>query len=38
MEKLLTLKEAKKLTGVTTRTIIHWNKEGVKGIKQLISG
>ncbi|MCX8178161.1 MAG: MerR family transcriptional regulator [Candidatus Bathyarchaeota archaeon] len=29
MEKLFTLKEAKKLLGVTTRTIQRWDKEGV---------
>jgi len=28
MEKLYTLKEAKKLLGVTTRTIQRWDKEG----------
>ncbi|RZN57157.1 MAG: IS607 family transposase, partial [Candidatus Methanomethylicota archaeon] len=28
MEKLYTLKEAKKLLGVTTRTIQRWDKQG----------
>lgn len=28
MERLLTLKEAKKFLGVTTRTIQRWDKEG----------
>ena len=28
MEKLYTLKEAKKLLGVTTKTIQRWDKEG----------
>ncbi|MGC9145967.1 MAG: MerR family transcriptional regulator, partial [Nitrososphaeria archaeon] len=28
MERLYTLKEAKKLLGVTTRTIQRWDKEG----------
>ncbi len=28
MEKLYTLKEAKKLLGVTTRTIQRWDKDG----------
>ncbi|NHV60291.1 MAG: MerR family transcriptional regulator, partial [Candidatus Verstraetearchaeota archaeon] len=28
MEKLYTLKEAKKLLGITTKTIQRWDKEG----------
>jgi len=28
MEKLYTLKEAKKLLGVTTKTVQRWDKEG----------
>jgi DNA-binding transcriptional MerR regulator len=28
MEKLYTLKEAKRLLGVTTKTIQRWDKEG----------
>jgi len=38
MEKLYTLKEAKKLLGVTTRAIKRWDKEGkIKDVKQLVS-
>jgi putative resolvase len=38
MEKLYTLKEAKKLLGVTTRTIQRWDKEGKIRVVRTIGG
>lgn len=38
MEKLYTLKEAKKLLGVTTRTIQRWDKEGKIRVIRTIGG
>ncbi|SRR5579875_57280 len=38
MERLLTLKEAKKLLGVTTRTIQRWDKEGKIKVVRTIGG
>ena len=38
MERLYTLKEAKKLLGVTTRTIQRWDKEGKRGVVRIIGG
>jgi putative resolvase len=39
MERLYTLKEAKKLLGVTTRTIQRWDKEGkIRVVRKLVSG
>lgn len=38
MEKLYTLKEARKLLGVTTRTIQRWDKEGKIRIVRTIGG
>ncbi len=38
MEKLYTLKEAKKLLGVTTRTIQRWDKEGKIRVVRTVGG
>ncbi len=38
MERLLTLKEAKKLLGVTTRTIQRWDREGKIKVVRTIGG
>jgi putative resolvase len=38
MEKLYTLKEAKKLLGVTTRTIQRWDKEGKIRVVRTLGG
>jgi len=38
MEKLYTLKEAKKLLGVTTKTIQRWDKEGKIRVVRTIGG
>jgi len=38
MEKLYTLKEAKKLLGVTTRTIQRWDKDGKIKVVRTIGG
>jgi putative resolvase len=38
MEKLYTLKEAKKLLGVTTRTIQRWDKDGKIRVVRTIGG
>jgi putative resolvase len=38
MEKLYTLKEAKKLLGVTTKTIQRWDKEGKMRVVRTIGG
>jgi putative resolvase len=38
MERLYTLKEAKKLLGVTTRTIQRWDREGKIRIVRTVSG
>jgi len=38
MEKLYTLKEAKRLLGVTTRTIQHWDKDGKIKVVRTIGG
>ncbi|MEM2479870.1 MAG: helix-turn-helix domain-containing protein, partial [Candidatus Bathyarchaeia archaeon] len=38
MEKLYTLKEAKRLLGVTTRTIQRWDKEGKIRVVRTVGG
>jgi putative resolvase len=38
MEKLYTLKEAKRLLGVTTKTIQRWDREGRIGVVRTIGG
>ena len=38
MERLYTLKEAKKLLGVTTRTIQRWDKEGKMRVVRTVGG
>ncbi|MGC8937303.1 MAG: helix-turn-helix domain-containing protein, partial [Candidatus Methanomethylicaceae archaeon] len=38
MERLYTLKEAKKLLGVTTRTIQRWDKKGKIKVVRTIGG
>jgi putative resolvase len=38
MERLYTLKEAKKLLGVTTRTIQRWDKEGKIRVVRTVGG
>jgi len=38
MERLYTLKEAKKLLGVTTKTIQRWDKEGKVRVVRTIGG
>ena len=38
MEKLYTLKEAKKLLGVTTKTIQRWDKEGKIRVVRTVGG
>ena len=38
MERLYTLKEAKKLLGVTTKTIHRWDKEGKIRVVRTIGG
>ena len=38
MEKLYTLKEAKKLLGITTKTIQRWDKEGKIRVVRTIGG
>jgi putative resolvase len=38
MEKLYTLKEAKKLLGVTTKTIQRWDREGRIRVVRTIGG
>ena len=38
MERLYTLKEAKKLLGITTRTIQRWNKEGKIRVVRTVGG
>jgi len=38
IEKLYTLKEAKKLLGVTTRTIQRWDKQGKIRVVRTIGG
>lgn len=38
MERLYTLKDAKKLLGVKTRTIQRWDKEGRIGVVRTVGG
>lgn len=39
MDILYTLKESKKLLGVTTRTIQYWDKEGkIRVVRRLVGG